>query len=72
MTLGERKMFVTLLFISSLFSSDMIRITRKILAILIVIIITWEFSVTSDQRLPNYVSDRRKVNHKIRQHFIHP
>lgn len=68
---NQKKIFVILLFISLLFSSHRIRNTSKILVISIVIIITWEVSVPSDQRRPNYLSDRRKVKDEIKQHFIH-
>lgn len=64
-------MFVTLLFTTSALSSHRIRITSEIVVILIVIIITREFSVTSDQHLPNYLSGRRRVNPEIRQHLVH-
>lgn len=39
--------------------------TNKILVISVVIRITGEVSVTPDQHLPNYPSERRGVNHEI-------
>lgn len=73
MTLNERKIFA---FITSLFFSHGNRISSKILVILFVNLITWEVSGTSDQRLPNYLSEEAKGQSRNQTAFhpqhIHP